>query len=244
MSSSGQPQDTVSAHNPEQHPRDSDFHDVLLVRREYVPGQQRRSRLERFAIDKTTGAYRNEPETQKAPVRPIAECYRPTMNLATVGSGTEGDPLRGPVLSTLPLHPSPAASSATTCYLVNPENLNYVNAWTSEEWSDSPGGFDAQGRIGKDEFSVLIASPAGKVYYLQKGGTISKTVAPILSGAGFMLREVDLGKEPEIWSLLRSGCVVGRALYDSEEGKRVVPVVNIDSLVVPQTTVQTAQGEA
>lgn len=232
-----------NAHNPQQHPRDSEFHDILLVRKEHVPGQ-RQSRLERFAIDKTAGAYRNEPETQKVPVQPAAECFRPTMNAAKVG-GIDGHPQRGPVLATLPLHPSPAASSATTCYLVNPENLNYGNAWTSEEWSDSPGGYDAQGRVGKDEFSLLIASPAGKVYFLEKRA--DPNAAPgggeaIVAEKGFVIREIDLGRETEVWSLLRGGCVVGRALCGLPEGEKVVPVVNIDSLVVTQTQAPVTNG--
>jgi hypothetical protein len=228
------------AHNPEEHPRASPFHDILLVREEFVPGQ-RSQRLERFAIDKTSGFYKNEPESLKAPVRPQAEGYRPTINLASFGRRGEQDPGRGPALATLPLHPSPAASSATTCYLVNPENLNYGNAWTAEEWSDAPGGYDAQGRVGKDEFSLLIASPAGKVYYLQKKPTPTSPPRAAAEASGerelqpdeFVLKEVALRFQTEIWAQLRGGCVVGRALYNGAPASapdKLVPLVNIDSL--------------
>lgn len=222
------------AHNVERHPRSSPFHDVLLIRKQFVPGQ-RPLRFERFAIDKTTGSYINENAGQKAPVRPDAEGYRPTMNLGTTGAGTPEDPARGPALSTLPLHPSPAASSACTCYLVNPENLNYETAWTAEEWNDAPGGFDAPGRVGDDRFSLLVASPAGKVYYLEKKAQGEKPAAIDHSDDDFTFKEIDLRGETEIWAQLRSGCVAGRALYErapgvSRRSEKVVPLVNIESL--------------
>lgn len=223
------------AHNVERHPRSSPFHDVLLIRKQFVPGQ-RPLRFERFAIDKTTGSYINENAGQKAPVRPDAEGYRPTMNLGTTGAGTPEDPRRGPALSTLPLHPSPAASSSTTCYLINPTNLNYDTPWTAEEWNDAPGGFDAPGRIGKDEFCLLVASPAGKVYYLEKKLS-SGAQRPAVShdNADFTFKEIDLQGESEIWAQLRSGCVAGRAVYERAPGakrrnEKVIPLVNIDSL--------------
>jgi hypothetical protein len=200
-----------------------------------VPGQ-RPLRLERFAIDKTTGSYINENAGQKLPVRPDAEGYRPTLNLGTTGAGTEDDPARGPALSTLPLHPSPAASSSTTCYLVNPENLNYDTAWTAEEWNDSPGGFNAPGRVGDDRFSLLVASPAGKVYYLEKK-LPAGSQRPVVNhdDQDFIFKEIDLRGETEIWAQLRSGCVAGRAVFESAPGAKrrqdkVIPLVNIDSL--------------
>lgn len=224
------------AHNVERHPRSSPFHDVLLIRKQFVPGQ-RALRFERFAIDKTTGSYINENAGQKAPVRPDAEGYRPTMNLGTTGAGTPEDPARGPALSTLPLHPSPAASSATTCYLVNPENLNYETAWTAEEWNDSPGGFDAPGRVGEDKFSLMVASPAGKVYYLEKKLCGAAKRVPINhDDQDFTFKEIDLRGEAEIWTQLRSGCVAGRAVYEGAPGatlrsQKVIPLVNIESLL-------------
>jgi hypothetical protein len=217
----------VRVHNPAEHPRNSPFHDILLIRKEFIPGQ-RPSRLERFPVDKTTGAYRNDPAAAKAAVRPEGEGYRPTLNLGSTGGGTSAEPSRGPALSTLPLHPSPAASSATSCYLVNPQNLRYDNAWISEEFSDPPGGYNVEGRVGEDSFSLLVATPAGKVYYIEKkeGVTDKK---------GLAFHEVRLGFETEIWAQLRNGCVVGRVIYENAPGRKsrkdkVVPLVNIDSL--------------
>ena len=232
------------AHNTERHPRSSPFHDVLLIRKQFVPGQ-RSLRFERFAIDKTTGSYINENAGQKSPVHPDAEGYRPTMNLGTTGAGTEEDPARGPALSMLPLHPSPAASSSCTCYLVNPENLNYDTAWTAEEWNDSPGGFDAPGRVGEDRFSLLIASPAGNVYYLEKK-LPERSPRPAVSheNQDFTFKEIDLRGETEIWAQLRSGCVAGRALYERAPGaklrkEKVIPLVNIESLSPRQSVAST-----
>lgn len=225
---------SVPVHNYRAHPRSTPFHDILLVREEFVPGQPG-PRLERFAVDKVTGTYKNDPDARKRPESPDGEIYRATLNIAQVGGRSAGEPRRGPALSTLPLHPSPAASSATSCYLVNPENLSYVTAWTAEEYNDPPGGFDAPGGLGEDTFSVLIASPGGKVYYLEKkAGTGSIQH----DSDDFCLREVDLSKETEIWAQLRGGLVAGRARYCGKHQDQlehapeddVVPLVNIESL--------------
>lgn len=206
-------------------------HDLLLIRDD---PSGKGARLERFRIDKERGIYQEDGTGDKAPVAPTQEGYRSVMNLGSSGTGTKEDPKRGPILSTLPLHPSPAASSGTTCYLLNAQNLEYTTPWTAEEWNDRPGGYDAAGFVRPDSFSLLIASPAGKVYYLERKADADGVGIPLDQG-GFTFSEIDLCHEPEVWTLLRNGCVVGRALYDGKANAssgrdKVVPLVNIDSL--------------
>jgi hypothetical protein len=221
---------TTPSHDP--HERHSKHHDILLIRDDLGIGGPPGRRLERFPVDKVTGRFKNESGQTKAPVGPNDEGHRPTINLGARGAGTDADPGRGPVLSALPLHPSPAASSASTCYLLNVQNLNYTTPWTAEEWNDQPNGPDAVGYVGKDEFSLLIASPAGKVYYLEKKAGCAQP--PKHDDPCFVFREVELRGETEIWGELRNGCVVGRVVYERKSAaprsEKVVPLVNIDSL--------------
>jgi hypothetical protein len=203
-------------------------------------------RLERFVVDKMTGRFKNDQGREKAPVAPYDDGYRPTMSLGVAGSGEQGDPRRGTVLSALPLHPSPAASSASTCYLVNAQNLNYTTPWTAEEWNDQPNGPNAEGFVRPDRYCLLIASPAGKVYYLEK--KTDRAVVPI-DNEHFVFREVELGAEAEIWGELRNGCVAGSVVYEAKPAKtrreKVVPLVNIDSLTPrdPDEIASTGRGE-
>jgi hypothetical protein len=208
-------------------------HDVLLIHDQ--PDGTKGSRLERFRVDKVTGVFQDGPQGDKPPVSPLDEGYRPMMNLGSTGNGTAEDPTRGPVLSALPLHPSPAASNGTTCYLVNAQNLDYTTPWTAEEWNDRPGGYDAVGYARPDCFSLLIASPAGKVYYLEKKVGPKHEHIPVQKEGSFIFHEVEMRLESEIWMQLRNGCVVGNVIYEkkptaSSRREKVVPLVNIDSL--------------
>jgi hypothetical protein len=215
-------------------------HDVLLIRDEVEsPG----SRLERFRVDKISGVFQESRRGNKDPVKPHDEGYRPTMNLGSTGRA-EAIP-RGPILSALPLHPSPAASGGTTCYLVNAQNLNYTTTWTADEWNDRPGGPDgpdAEAYVRPDSFSLLIASPAGKVYYLEKKVGPDQQHIPVGVPGSYEFREVDLRYEAEIWTQLRNGCVIGSAMFEKRPGagsrkEKIVPLVNIDSLT-PRSTKQ------
>lgn len=215
---------------PDPHEPHSKHHDILFIRDEIE--QRAGRRLERFPVNKITGHFVNQWGEHKPPVGLNDEGHRPTLNLGGAGAGTPHDPVRGPALSTLPLHPSPAASSASTCYLVNAQNLNYTTPWTAEEWNDRPGGFDAEGYSRPDVFSVLIASPAGKVYYLEKKKAGGNTIE--YEDEHFLFREVDLRLESDVWAALRNGCVAGTAIYEAKAAatrrEKVVPLVNIDSL--------------
>jgi hypothetical protein len=219
--------------SPDPHERHSKHHDILLIRDDLGIGGTPGARLERFPVDKVTGRFKNDSGPFKQPVGLNDEGHRPTMNLGSLGTGSEEDPSRGPVLSALPLHPSPAASSASTCYLLNARNLNYTTPWTAEEWNDQPNGPDAAGYVGEDKFALLVASPAGKVYYLEKKQAVCAGKV-MYEDDCFVFREVELRHESEIWGQLRNGCVVGRVMYEGKPGRtareKIVPLVNIDSL--------------
>lgn len=208
-------------------------HDVLVIR-DRLDGR-RGARLERFAVDKSTGVYKGGPAESRPPVEPEDEGHRPIINLASTGQRTDQDPPRGPILSALPLHPSPAASSGTTCYLVNAQNLNYTTPWTAEEWNDRSEDLENEGYMKPDAFSLLVASPAGKVYYLEKKLDPDGAGELDTDNDRFVFREIALNHESEIWMQLRNGCVVGSAVFEKKPGAasrrdKVVPLVNIDSL--------------
>ena len=209
-------------------------HDVFLIHD--PPDGGKGSRLERFRVNKDTGAFEDEAPGKATQVDPLDDGYRAVMNVGTMGGSAADDPARGPILSALPLHPVPAASNGTTCYLVNAQNLNYTTTWTSQVWNDGPGAAEAEGSAQPDCFSLLIASPSGKVYYLEKKVGRNQEPIPLDDEGSFIFREVvELGLESEIWMQLRNGCVVGNVMFENRPGAsstqdKVVPLVNIDSL--------------
>lgn len=142
-------------------------------------------------------------------------------NAASAAKPVDGSPPRGPILSTLPLHPDPAASAACTCYLFNPDNLTYVTSWTQEEWNDRDVRPSSHSSNTLDDFELLVATAAGHVYLLQNGG------------GTFIRTEIDLRFESELWNLLRNGCVAGSVLLVAHPPgrSRVVPLVNVDALL-------------
>jgi hypothetical protein len=221
------------------HPREAPFHDILLVRRTVdedddgetpKPKQFRYHRFQAIKEGPGRGGFQGPDGAQLDEVGVTEDGYRAVINLATTAPGTSAE--RGPILSALPLNPDPAASSSCTCYLLNPSNLNYATAWTAEEWSDQPGDEGEPLAPGEDVFNLLIATPAGKVYYLEKKKATA-LAKPIDDEIVF--REINLSDEVEVWSQLRSGCVVGRAVYTKspaqEPQKKVTPLVNIHSLL-------------
>lgn len=151
---------------------------------------------------------------------------------------------RGPAIATIPVKPEPAATSCGVCYLIDAQNLNFRNPWTAEEWNQL-GGLDlpADPLVGAKGFDVLLAGPQGKVFHLvlklEDGQTDlwkAKPCKQIADGAGH-IECIDLRFQAEIWNQLRNGCVAGRVLLDDRfgrhpgEGRRVVPLVNITTLM-------------
>jgi len=185
-------------------PRGAPKHDVFIVTRR-TDAKPRDVDLYRLIND--NGEYKTAPE----PVPSDGEEYRSVLNLA--GNGND-EPDCGPAIATLPLHPDPSATSACTCYLINTENLKYPSVWISEEFSDPPGGFNANGEVGADSFELVIASPSGDVYHLQAANGRSD------------MTKIDLSEEVDIWQELRNGCVAGRVRYRD----RIVPIVSVDAL--------------
>jgi hypothetical protein len=156
---------------------------------------------------------------------------------------------RGPAFATLPLKPEPepaAGVESSQCYLINTQNLNFRNAWTAEEWNDTPGGVDlppAQGAM-KNEVEALLAGPQGKVFRLAlthisewKRGMTARIIATSTSEAGDVqqrelgaIESVNLGSHMEVWHQLRGGTAMGRVYFDDASGPRVIPLVNITTL--------------
>jgi hypothetical protein len=210
-------------HLLEKHPREVKHHDIFLVRK--VEGQADDPVLDHFRIQKQgerEGFYLDSDGSPRDPVPFDDTFHRPVMTMAFPAG--DDQPV-GPVFSTLPVHPDPAASSACTCYLINTANVRYKTAFTAEEWNQAPGADDEDGNPGPDEFSLLLASPSGEIYYLRKGEGSKDTI----QGPDFVFSRVDRKKNPELWTQLRNGCVVGRARC--EEDAKVIPLVNVHSLL-------------
>jgi len=195
--------------NPSEHPRQSPHHDVLVI----TP----RGEYHRFPVEKVG---EEEGRYTRSPLQPGGDepGTRKVLNMAQQGTA---ELPRGPAFSTLAVNPDPAASSCAACYLVNTENLNYVNPWTAAALSDGGPRVLEDERWTDESFELLIAGPRGKVYHLAKGLESAPTV-----------REVDLDGEVEVWAQLRNGLVAGSVEYRRPpgEGPRVVPVVNVTSL--------------
>jgi hypothetical protein len=203
-------------------PTRSVHHDVLVIN----PNQE----LYRFNVRKTdvgrVGEY-----TSVDYLGAGAAGHRKVMHIARKGS-TEHP--RGAAFATIPVKEEPA-SSYVCCYLINAKNLNYRNVWTQAEWNDAPegGGQEAPPAEASDrDIRFLIAEHGGRVLYLE----IPREMLPqandgwVLAPANGMtpnLRAIDLKSNPEIWNLLRNGCVAGSADY----GDKNTPLANLTSLI-------------
>jgi hypothetical protein len=203
-------------------PTRSVHHDVLVIN----PNQE----LYRFNVRKTdvgrVGEYLSVDYLGAG-----ASGHRKVMHVARKGTNEHA---RGAAFATLPVKDEPA-SSYVCCYLINAKNLNYRNVWTQAEWNDAPEDGDEQtpSADARDrDIRFLIAEHGGRVLYLD----IPKEMLPranegwVLSpanGATPNLQAIDLKTNPEIWNLLRNGCVAGSADYRDMS----TPLANLTSLV-------------
>ena len=213
--------------------RESRDHDIFLVRKrrpaegDPVAAEQP-AVLDQFRVKKTgkdegRRPYLDEDGGERPHVGIEADLHRPIMNLAFPDGEEE---IIGPIFSALPIHPDPAATSACTCYLINTSNLRYETVWTAEEWNQVPGYDTGQANAGPDAFCLLVATPAGRIYRLEKRDS-DPPDAPVVD-----IQPVDPTSNPQLWIQLRNGCVVGRAKYQTDDGQSsVVPLVNVHSLV-------------
>jgi hypothetical protein len=133
--------------------------------------------------------------------------------------------------------------------LINTRHLEFVNAWTAEEWTDEPGGADlpAAPDVDNTEFEALLAGPRGKVFLVRLSGLDNWPEDSALErkedGHAFEAKCLDLRDNPEVWHQLRNGTVAGRVkLREARNGAtaRVVPLVNISTLT-PNAAAQTTQ---
>jgi hypothetical protein len=217
------PTDPKNPHrDTEASPTRSVHHDVLVIN----PKEE----LYRFNVRKTdegrVGEYLSVDYLGEG-----AFGHRKVMHIAR--KGTPEHP-RGAAFSTLPVKEEPA-SSYVCCYLINARNLNYRNVWTQAEWNDAPDTGDDQsppaGARDRD-IRCLLAHHGGQVLYLEipKGRLPESSqgwkLVPIADQEVANLRTIDLRANPEVWNLLRNGCVAGSADYAGRD----TPLVNVTSL--------------
>jgi hypothetical protein len=157
--------------------------------------------------------------------------HRKVMHIAAKGNP---DHARGAAFATLPVKEEPA-SSYVCCYLIDSRNVNYRNVWTQAEWNDAPETNDPETSLheAKDrDIHLLLAEHGGRVLHLHVPKELWKqgesfALTPASAGGARNLSAVPLKENPEIWNLLRNGCVAGSARFD----ERDMPLVNITSLV-------------
>lgn len=229
-------------------------HDVLVIAPKGVHGGDE---FFRVPVRKIAGAedgghaapvgqYRDPPELTDAydhGQRKALSSARPADWGSLVARGRE----RGPAFSTLPVKPEPAASSATTCYLVNAQNVNYHNAWTSDPWNGAWGSAQLPTAPGAHDISVeaLLAGPRGKVWRLRfdsidqwpLGERLAFSIPGVDSPVALEVESVDLQSQGELWNQLRNGCAMGRAMFEDGATGRVLPLLNITTLL-PKSSVE------
>jgi len=231
------------AHNDEEHPRNSPHHDLLVINPDGV--------LHRFQVEKrqnhpNEGRYVSAPEAAHyrepghrkvfniAHAHPYSENSTGAAATAAVRAVTSSAQSsivpqdRGPAFAMLPVKPEPASSN-WACYLINAQRLAYKNPWTTVAWNDEPEPTakaedgNGTGVAPASGFELLVAGPAGDVYYVNSSGS-TPAITPI-----------DLDQEQDIWSQLRNGCVVGTAeYYNHRNGPKVIPLVNAACLAAPK----------
>lgn len=186
-----------------------DTHDVVIV--------PRRGGVQRFRVDREKGVYTEPPQEfarNETGGRKARAVIKPSKEF-------------GPAFAIAPTRPEPAAQNGT-CVLINQHNVRIRNPWTTARLNNEPASSEAAApdpfqqplpdRDRSDEFDVLLAGPAGKVYLVRK-----------LAGAAPTITELpNVGAEGEIWYQLRSGFIAGSVHCFQED--KVIPMVNVTSL--------------
>jgi hypothetical protein len=186
-----------------------DTHDVVIV--------PRRGGVQRFRVDREKGVYTEPPQEfarSETGGRKARAVIKPSKEF-------------GPALAIAPTRPEPAAQNGT-CVLINQHNVRIRNPWTTARLNNEPASSQAAApdpfqqplpdRDQRDEFDVLLAGPAGKVYLVRKAAG----AAPTITELG------NVGVEGEIWYQLRSGFIAGSVHCFQED--KVIPMVNVTSL--------------
>ena len=207
-----------------QSPTRSVHHDVLVIN----PNHE----LYRFNVRKTdvgrVGEYLNVEYLGAG-----APGHRKVMHIARKGPAERP---RGAAFASLPVKEEPA-SSFMCCYLINAENINYRNVWTQAEWNDGPDT-DDEGPLHEAsdrDIRLLIAEHGGRVLCLNipKGKLPEAETGWMLTPVpkGYQgtpdLAAIPLRSNPEVWNLLRNGCIAGSATYSQQD----TPLLNLTALV-------------
>lgn len=204
-------------------------HSILLVKQidDPVPSNKD-DRLYVFPVD-ANGEFTQLPKLAYASSSPGAvpaggiqsnkNPQRLVFSLATRPSGGTS-PDAGMAFGTLPIKQD-ANAAHYSCYLVNAPRLTPENIWTRSAWN---GPADGQRRVlGKAlDTDIIVATAEGSLVRIRKA-----------TGA---IEPLDPGKHPDIWRLLRNGCVVGWVTIDNDE----FPLVNLAGFS-PAITGQSAQ---
>ncbi len=233
--------------------RESDptpFHDVLVIGPQ---GAQDDNEFYRVPVVKVPGTVKERPGSYVDTPETL-DLYdysaRRTLTIARPqkwGDPKVGEP-RGPAFGTLPVKREPAATACLTCYLVNAENFTHRNAWTAEEWNDlDDEDLPPAPSADNPRLEAVLAGPRGAAFHLNLDLTRDWTpgkVVPIGDGLG-TIEQVDLRHEMEIWNQLRNGLVAGSALRTGgAEKPRVIPLVNITSLIPDEASTATNRDAA
>ena len=184
---------------------DDHQHDIYFVAKDEV--------LYKFPVNED-GTYTKKP-TAPAYSEPN---LRHIHNLANPGLTEEKPRPRGPVFATLPVTAEPGPASISTCYVINPNNLIYRNAYTAEEWFFA-GTEERSGPTVDDDFDLIVAGPKGRIYLME---VRNQGTAVACSQVG----QQTLKHETDLWDQLRNGTVVGRVLFRD----KIVPLVNVTSV--------------
>lgn len=210
-------------------PRDAQHHDVLVT----TPAPDKK--LYRFKVNKLTGEY-TEPPVQVDARGSSAEARlgeRKVWGIAQQDSGS------GIAFATMPVKDEPA-SSAISCYLINRELLNYTTVWTRAPWNDHPEEKDlaelrfvqAQTRQTVDPSPrFLLALSTGEVLDIQVTDQGQRSPA-------IQAEKLDLKRNPDVWRLLRNGCVTGVAVHADGTRLPLFSVASVHTVAFEQRSTQ------